>query len=70
MNSPLVGHDLVISAYGTMSGEGFIGAATNLIHSVEELGIGRLLVVGGAGSLEGGGQSHSVMPWKFIGSPI
>ncbi|WP_378956867.1 NAD(P)-dependent oxidoreductase [Pelosinus sp. sgz500959] len=50
----VVGHDAVISAYGPSHGaEDAMKAVTNeLINAVKQAGVQRLLIVGGAGSLE------------------
>ena len=53
----LAGFDAVISAYNpgwknTEAYENTINAYTSIIHAVKKVGIRRLLVVGGAGSLE------------------
>lgn len=47
-------HDVVISAIGPTSGEEqiVVGAAQSLIDGVKRAGVRRLIVVGGAGSLE------------------
>ncbi|MCZ8514486.1 NAD(P)-dependent oxidoreductase [Paenibacillus filicis] len=48
------GHDAVISAYGPKTGEEqeLVRATRSLIEGVKRSGVGRLLAVGGAGSLE------------------
>lgn len=45
-------HDIAISAYGKLNGEGFVEVAKALVNGIESSGVCRLLVVGGAGSLE------------------
>lgn len=50
--SQVAGHDVVISAYGRPDGTGIVSAAESLIAGVQRAKVGRLLAVGGAGSLE------------------
>lgn len=54
LSKVLVGYDIVISAYGPQHGDeqGMKGIAQGLVAAVKQAGVQRLLVVGGAGSLE------------------